>query len=336
MNYPYQKAALGGTFDHLHHGHEILIGKAFAVAEKVVIGIMAESNCTEKLFTQSIQSYEKRHQALKEYVGQYFDESRVQIIALRDAYGPTLTDQSIDSLIVSEMTIKSAHELNHKRTQNQLSELSIITVPTQLDQNEEMISSTAIRSGKINRQGMVYRNLFSQNLLLKPEMRPHLQQPQGQLMAKIQDINVPAHRMVIGVGDRVIQEFHQANIPFTHALIDGHIERQLVGIPDHAYNQVNVLHAENPPGYILPEAVTTVSTALLLPQSLVIVDGEEDLLVFPAVLLAPLNSLVVYGQPRQGIVAIHVNETSKNRLVHMMRQAFTESIIEKNNPRGRV
>ena len=43
----------------------------------------------------------------------------------------------------------------------------------------------------------------------------------------------------------------------------------------------------------------------------VLVEGEEDLLTLAAVLCAPLGSLVVYGQPREGIVVIKVTELMK-------------------------
>ena len=43
-------------------------------------------------------------------------------------------------------------------------------------------------------------------------------------------------------------------------------------------------------------------------------DGEEDLLALAAVLFAPFGSMVVYGQPKQGIVVIDVTEDSKRRI----------------------
>ena len=43
----------------------------------------------------------------------------------------------------------------------------------------------------------------------------------------------------------------------------------------------------------------------------IVVDGEEDLLVIPAVVLAPERSIVAYGQPNQGIVVIEVTKRNK-------------------------
>ena len=44
-----------------------------------------------------------------------------------------------------------------------------------------------------------------------------------------------------------------------------------------------------------------------------LVDGEEDLLALTAILCAPENSLVIYGQPHEGIVVINVTEKTREK-----------------------
>ena len=39
---------------------------------------------------------------------------------------------------------------------------------------------------------------------------------------------------------------------------------------------------------------------------LITVDGEEDLLVIPACIFAPENSVVMYGQPNEGLVIVTI------------------------------
>ncbi|HKZ41315.1 MAG TPA: GTP-dependent dephospho-CoA kinase family protein [Candidatus Hodarchaeales archaeon] len=47
--------------------------------------------------------------------------------------------------------------------------------------------------------------------------------------------------------------------------------------------------------------------------------GEEDLLVIPSVFYAPSdNSLVMYGQPGQGIVVVKVDSTSKTKVTEIL------------------
>ena len=53
----------------------------------------------------------------------------------------------------------------------------------------------------------------------------------------------------------------------------------------------------------------------------IIVDGEEDLLALFAVVSAPVGSMVMYGQPREGIVVVSVNARTKNmvqNIIHRM------------------
>ena len=59
------------------------------------------------------------------------------------------------------------------------------------------------------------------------------------------------------------------------------------------------------------------------PPFTVLVDGEEDLAVIPLVIAAPDGAIVLYGQPRQGVVFRIVNSeakyTARQFLSHFIR-----------------
>ncbi len=55
-------------------------------------------------------------------------------------------------------------------------------------------------------------------------------------------------------------------------------------------------------------------------DTLVVVDGEEDLLALVAVLTAPNGALVVYGQPSEGIVLVRVNENSRGKVLNLLQR----------------
>jgi len=79
----------------------------------------------------------------------------------------------------------------------------------------------------------------------------------------------------------------------------------------------------NPPGHITNELVNAVKEAYLGiikdgKQRIIEVDGEEDLAGVPAVLLAPLGSLVLYGQPGEGVVVVEVTEERKETLLSIL------------------
>lgn len=53
---------------------------------------------------------------------------------------------------------------------------------------------------------------------------------------------------------------------------------------------------------------------------MVLIDGEEDLLTIPAVIEAPVGSVVFYGQPLEGVVAVSVDEKSKSKAREVLQQ----------------
>ena len=86
----------------------------------------------------------------------------------------------------------------------------------------------------------------------------------------------------------------------------------------------NVVHVKNPRGTITEEAITAIKEALESDERVhIIVDGEEDLLTLIAVLYAPEKSLVVYGQPYEGIVVVEITSEKKaeaKKILKTMKQ----------------
>ena len=52
----------------------------------------------------------------------------------------------------------------------------------------------------------------------------------------------------------------------------------------------------------------------------IVIKGEEDLLVLPASLLAPLGAVVVYGQADFGIILVKVDESIKEKIYGLIKQ----------------
>jgi len=93
--------------------------------------------------------------------------------------------------------------------------------------------------------------------------------------------------------------------------------------PDHGYVEVAV---ENPAGTITLGLVACIRNAVHAAQSeekgrtLIFVHGEEDLAVMPAVVLAPLSSIVIYGQPSSGCVLINVTREKKKEIRELLKE----------------
>ncbi|WP_054841088.1 DUF359 domain-containing protein [Thermococcus peptonophilus] len=83
------------------------------------------------------------------------------------------------------------------------------------------------------------------------------------------------------------------------------------------------LTVTNPPGTITKALLDTVRKAFGLAERgrnvHVLVSGEEDLAAIPAVLYAPpLGTLVLYGQPDEGVVLIKVTPECKRRCAKIL------------------
>ena len=87
-----------------------------------------------------------------------------------------------------------------------------------------------------------------------------------------------------------------------------------------------VVRCRNEPGTISREAYEVIREAIGSGKRVhVVVDGEEDLLALAAVYLSPVGSIVVYGQPGEGVVVVEVNEEVRS---------FAESVLRSMVPEG--
>jgi len=122
---------------------------------------------------------------------------------------------------------------------------------------------------------------------------------------------------IISVGDIVSQNLHKHNIHPQLTIIDN-ISLRTQKIPLEPVVQKTVC-VENPQGTITQESIFAVKEALESNEHThIIVKGEEDLLTLIAVLYAPENAFVVYGQPYSGIVVVKVSSERKSRALEFL------------------
>jgi len=154
LNHPmYRLVAMGGTFDVLHRGHKKLLRQAFALGRKVMIGVTTDDFAKSLHKPHKFDSYTKRKRDLERLLERWGVLSRARIVPLHDRYGPTVRTSNIEALVVSRRTIKTAYEINAKRSRNGLKPLAIDPIDLILAEDRRPISSTRIRRGKIDRQG---------------------------------------------------------------------------------------------------------------------------------------------------------------------------------------
>lgn len=153
MQRKFKTVAVGGTFDELHNGHKALLMKAFEAGEHVQIGLCSD-NFVKKLSKPHVTAlYDQRLRELEAFLRQSGLRTKAQIIRLDDPFGATLSDRSIEALVVSKETEPTASLINRKRKEAGLPSLEILTIDMIPSDNHLPISTTRIRYGEIDREG---------------------------------------------------------------------------------------------------------------------------------------------------------------------------------------
>jgi hypothetical protein len=123
---------------------------------------------------------------------------------------------------------------------------------------------------------------------------------------------------LILVGDSVSRQATRAGIAPDVMIIDNLEKRRKATayVPPHK----RVITAKNQAGKIEHGARLAVERAIHGEADLVVIEGEEDLLAIVAVIAAPPGSLVVYGQPNEGVVLVRVSAETKAKAEQILQQ----------------
>ena len=144
--------ATGGTFDIIHRGHLTLLSDAFAISDKVIIGLTSDE-LAEKKGKLLINKYEKRLENLTEVISKEFPNSSFQISKLDNDFGPAVLEKGVEALVVSDEKSNQGTVLNQLRAEKKLSPVKIIKVPMFLAKDGTRISTTRIKNSEIDTEG---------------------------------------------------------------------------------------------------------------------------------------------------------------------------------------
>ena len=155
-----------------------------------------------------------------------------------------------------------------------------------------------------------------------PESERHrFKDPMGPIFRDPEQLLETAGTPIVAVGDVVAYHLASADHTPTLAVVDGMTEREVVddaveaGLP----GTEKTIRVANPAATITRELVDAIEEALSTARSTTIdVDGEEDLAVLPAILLAPDGATIVYGQPGEGMVAVQVDESTREACLELL------------------
>jgi GTP-dependent dephospho-CoA kinase len=112
---------------------------------------------------------------------------------------------------------------------------------------------------------------------------------------------------IITVGDATTEKMIEFGIIPSLQIIDSQ-EKRIKRTPPSASLVASNISCNNPPGEITLESIDLIKQSFTLKTPVrITIKGEEDLLVIPVCLYAPDNSVVMYGQPNEGLVIVTID-----------------------------
>ena len=329
---------IGGTFDRFHEGHKSLIRAGISKCNKLEVWITNDEIARAK--DPRIKRWEERRSEIEHFLGE--ETSRVEFHSLNDKHGPATDHISATAIVCTFETLAECEEINRIRIEKGLVGLEIICIERVLAWDGMPISSSRIRTGKIDRAGEAWipNELESGISRLTSEVEDELKEPFGKLFPgpeaepqiamtdALEEIDAnPASGPIIGVGDVTVLTLQEIGRIPEIAIIDGRTKRQeWAGSEEIDYSLFDsVLECSSPAGAISDSLLSACEDAVnhymdKEARSLIVVEGEEDL--SPLILhpLAPIGSAILYGQPGRGLVLRWCDEDSKERCRNLLRR----------------
>lgn len=191
---PYKTVCLGGTFDHLHPGHKLLLTAGAYLLDipergssdtcTYIIGITGDELLKNKKNADVLEPWDDRARNVIQFLSSVLELSTegwkkanapsidekdgefvatfrdgtitIRCVVIQDAFGPTITIETLDSLVVSAETRSGGNAVNDKRVEKGWKPLEVFEVevlnageisdtPSSTQDFSSKISSTAIR-----------------------------------------------------------------------------------------------------------------------------------------------------------------------------------------------
>ena len=159
---------------------------------------------------------------------------------------------------------------------------------------------------------------------LPDSLRDRFKTPLGILIPEshVNKSNIQKHlsenSYLITVGDRTTEKMIDFGLIPSLQIIDNQ-EKRVKREPVKSDSRYTELVCNNPAAEITPQSIDVIKKAFISKTPVrLTVAGEEDLLVIPVCIHAPENSIVMYGQPNQGLVLVKITPEIRNKTQRLL------------------
>ncbi|KAL2919468.1 hypothetical protein HK105_201114 [Polyrhizophydium stewartii] len=123
--------AVGGTFDHMHAGHRILLTiTAWLATERIVCGVVDfdPARLRRKAAFEAMEPLDQRLAAVRSFLHQVRRDVVHDVVPIHDDLGPTRDDPAIEALVGSAETAAGCAMVNKIRAEGGLSQLRLFII----------------------------------------------------------------------------------------------------------------------------------------------------------------------------------------------------------------
>ena len=320
------RCLLGGTFDRLHDGHKDLLRAGLEAAAHLEVHITTDQMALAK--DHRIQPVEDRMAAVQDALNAV-RATGWSLHMLEDAFGPAPRHPTADALVVSPETRAGGEAINRKRIEGGFDPLVLIEVQHRTNAEGTILSSTAIRNGRMDTSGdtWIAPHWREHDMAMSPAAEAQLKTPSGTpypgpeehpevAMAAVLDDLTALDGPLIAVGDVTAKVMLSLDVVPNLALIDGQTKRVALDTEDTVDLSAFPLRrdAASPAGVLTPNLLAELEASLQADVPCVlVVDGEEDMAPLYLHLLAPLGAIIVFDMPRQGLMVQRTTLDMKER-----------------------
>lgn len=121
--------ALGGTFDHLHAAHKLLLHLAlFLTTRRLIVGVMSDKLLASKSNADLVEPLDVRIANVEAFVQRIGGGDIMDVLEIHDPLGPTGYEADIQALVVSRETESGGTMVNRVREERGLGRLEMFVI----------------------------------------------------------------------------------------------------------------------------------------------------------------------------------------------------------------